>query len=49
MVALRPSASAWTVAAATRQAERYGEDPVDFAGQPRLSFRVDPEHVYGCR
>jgi PPOX class probable F420-dependent enzyme len=27
------------------QAERYGEDPADFAGQPRVSFRVDPEHV----
>ena len=30
---------------AMRQAERYGEDPADFAGQLRVSFRVDPEHV----
>lgn len=30
---------------AMTQAERYGEDPADFAGQPRVSFRVDPEHV----
>ena len=31
---------------AMRQAERYGEDPADFAVQPRISFRVDPEHVH---
>lgn len=34
------------LAAAMRQAERYGEDPANFAGQPRVSFRLDPEHVY---
>jgi hypothetical protein len=34
------------LAQAMRQAERYGEDPADFAGQPRVSFRVDPEHVH---
>src|ERR1700759_768920 len=34
---------------AMRQAERYGEDPADFAGQPRVSFRVDPEHGNGYR
>ena len=33
------------LADAMRQAERYGEDPADFAGQPRASFRVEPEHV----
>jgi PPOX class probable F420-dependent enzyme len=33
------------VADAMRQAERYGEDPADFAGQPRVSFRIDVEHV----
>lgn len=33
------------LAEAMTQAERYGEDPADFAGQPRVSFRVDPEHV----
>ena len=33
------------LADAMRQAERYGEDPSDFAGQPRVSFRVEPEHV----
>jgi len=27
------------VAEAMSQAERYGEDPADFAGQPRVSFR----------
>ena len=31
---------------AMRQAERYGEDPAGFAGQPRVSFRVDPEHIH---
>jgi PPOX class probable F420-dependent enzyme len=33
------------VAEAMRQAERYREDPADFVGQPRVNFRVDPEHV----
>jgi PPOX class probable F420-dependent enzyme len=28
------------------QATRYGEDPAGFAGQPRVSFRVEPEHVH---
>jgi PPOX class probable F420-dependent enzyme len=37
------------LAEAMRQAERYGEDPADFAGQPRVSFRVDPEHVHEYR
>jgi hypothetical protein len=32
-----------------RQAERYGENPADFAGQPRVSFRVVPEHVHEYR
>jgi PPOX class probable F420-dependent enzyme len=36
-------------AEAMRQAERYDEDPSDFAGQPRVSFRVDPEHVHEYR
>ena len=30
---------------AMRQAERYGEDPQDFAGQPRVSFQIVPERV----
>jgi PPOX class probable F420-dependent enzyme len=30
---------------AMTQAERYGEDPQDFAGQPRVSFRVNVEHL----
>jgi PPOX class probable F420-dependent enzyme len=34
------------LADAMRQAERYGENPADFAGQPRISFRVDPEQVH---
>ena len=34
------------LAAAMRQAERYGEDPADFAGQPRVSFRIDPEQIH---
>lgn len=29
------------VAEAMSQAERYGEDPAGFAGQPRVSFRID--------
>jgi PPOX class probable F420-dependent enzyme len=33
------------VAEAMRQAERYAEDPADFAGQPRVSFRVNIERV----
>jgi hypothetical protein len=36
------------LAEAMRQAERYGEDPSDFAGQLRVNFRVDPEHVHEC-
>jgi hypothetical protein len=27
------------------QAERYSEDPAEFAGQPRVSFRVDVERL----
>ncbi len=34
------------LAEAMSQAQRYGEDPADFAGQPRISFRVDPENVH---
>lgn len=34
---------------AMRQAERYGEDPADFAGQPRVSFRLDPDAVHEYR
>lgn len=34
------------LAEAMSQAERYGEDPADYAGRPRVSFRVDPEHVH---
>lgn len=37
------------LAGAMSQAERYGEDPADFAGQPRVSFRVDAEHVHEYR
>ena len=37
------------LAAAMSQAERYGENPADFAGQPRVSFRLDPDHVYEYR
>jgi hypothetical protein len=33
------------VADAMRQAERYGEDPADFATQPRVSFRINVERV----
>lgn len=33
------------LADAMRQAERYGEDPADFAGQPRVSFRIDVERL----
>lgn len=34
---------------AMKQGERYGEDPADFAGQPRVSFRVDPDQVHEYR
>jgi hypothetical protein len=27
------------------QAERYGEDPAEFAEQPRVSFRIDVEQL----
>jgi PPOX class probable F420-dependent enzyme len=37
------------VAEAMRQAERYGEDPAGFAIQPRVSFRLVPEHVHEYR
>jgi PPOX class probable F420-dependent enzyme len=37
------------LAEAMRQAERYGEDPAGFAGQPRVSFRVEPEHIHEYR
>jgi PPOX class probable F420-dependent enzyme len=37
------------LAEAMRQAERYGEDRAGFAGQPRISFRFDPAHVYEYR
>lgn len=33
------------VAEAMSQAERYGEDPAEFADQPRVSFRVDVERA----
>jgi hypothetical protein len=33
------------VADAMRQAERYGEDAAEFAGQPRVSFRIDVERL----
>jgi PPOX class probable F420-dependent enzyme len=33
------------VAEAMTQAERYGEDPADFAEQPRVSFRIDVERL----
>jgi PPOX class probable F420-dependent enzyme len=37
------------VAEAMSQAERYGEDPADFAGQPRVSFRIDVERLADYR
>jgi len=37
------------VAEAMSQAERYREDPADFASQPRVSFRLDPEQVHEYR
>jgi PPOX class probable F420-dependent enzyme len=33
------------VTEAMRQAERYGEDPGEFAEQPRVSFRINVEHL----
>jgi PPOX class probable F420-dependent enzyme len=33
------------VAEAMSQAERYGEDPTEFADQPRVSFRIDIERL----
>jgi PPOX class probable F420-dependent enzyme len=33
------------VADAMAQAERYGEDPGEYAGQPRVSFRIDVERL----
>jgi PPOX class probable F420-dependent enzyme len=33
------------VAEAMSQAERYGEDPAEFADQPRVSFRIDVERL----
>ena len=33
------------VAEAMTQAERYGEDPQAFAGQPRVSFRVQVDRL----
>jgi PPOX class probable F420-dependent enzyme len=33
------------VAEAMTQAERYGEDPAEFADQPRVSFRIDVERL----
>jgi PPOX class probable F420-dependent enzyme len=33
------------VAEAMSQAERYAEDPADFAAQPRVSFRIDVQRL----
>ena len=33
------------VAEAMSQAERYSEDPAEFADQPRVSFRIDVERL----
>jgi PPOX class probable F420-dependent enzyme len=33
------------VAEAMSQAERYGEDPREFAGLPRVSFRIEVAHL----
>jgi PPOX class probable F420-dependent enzyme len=33
------------VAEAMRQAERYGEDPAEFAEQPRVSFRISIDRL----
>jgi hypothetical protein len=43
--ATRLDESAAAVADAMRQAERYDEDPADFAAQPRVSFRINVERV----
>lgn len=37
------------LADAMAQAKRYGEDPAGFAGQSRVSFRLDPDHVHEYR
>lgn len=37
------------LAEAMRQAERHSEDPAGFAGQPRVNFRIEPEHVHEYR
>jgi PPOX class probable F420-dependent enzyme len=37
------------LAEAMTQAERYGEDPAGFAGQPRVSFRLEVDHVHEYR
>jgi len=37
------------LAEAMAQAERYGEDPAGFAGQPRVRFRVEIEHIHEYR
>ena len=37
------------LAEAMTQAERYGEDPADFAGQPRVSFRIEPDRIHEYR
>ena len=37
------------VAEAMTQAERYGEDPLDYAGQPRVSFRIDVDRLIEYR
>ena len=34
---------------AMTQAARYGEDPEDFAGQSRVTFRLDPDFVHEYR
>ena len=36
---------ATAVAEAMNQAERYDEDPAEFADQPRVSFRIDVEQL----
>ena len=36
---------ATAVAEAMSQAERYDEDPAEFASQPRVSFRIDVEQL----
>jgi PPOX class probable F420-dependent enzyme len=49
-VSIRGTASlldegATALAEAMSQAERYDEDPAEFANQPRVSFRIDVEQV----